>query len=93
MAKTQKALSVIRDEEEDKQPYVKQINNSLTMKLTQLNEFDPLTQNQSLFFDAYYRGDYFIGLLGSAGTGKCIGGEEYITIMVEDELANKLLSG
>ncbi len=32
--------------------------------------FDPLTDNQRLFFDAYKRGDYFITLHGVPGSGK-----------------------
>jgi len=40
------------------------------IKATELKKFEPLTQNQSLFFEAYRRGDYFTMLCGSAGTGK-----------------------
>jgi len=40
------------------------------IKAAELKQFAPLTTNQSLFFDAYKRGDYFIMLCGSAGTGK-----------------------
>jgi predicted ribonuclease YlaK len=39
-------------------------------KSSDLKQFDPLTENQKLFFEAYSRGDYFIMLTGSAGTGK-----------------------
>ena len=35
-----------------------------------MKTFQPLTDNQKLFFDAYKRGDYFIALHGVAGTGK-----------------------
>lgn len=45
-------------------------SNTLRIKLDHLKSFDPLTDNQKKFFDAYKRGDYFIGLLGSAGVGK-----------------------
>ena len=45
-------------------------NNHLTLRIGDLNTFDPLTQNQKLFFDAYKRGDYFVALHGVAGTGK-----------------------
>lgn len=50
----------------------KQTQNSsnLRIKLDHLNTFEPLTNNQKLFFDAYKRGDYFIALHGVAGTGK-----------------------
>ena len=40
------------------------------IKATELKAFDPLTTNQQKFFDAYARGDYFLMLCGSAGTGK-----------------------
>jgi len=43
---------------------------SLKIKLDNLKTFDPLTDNQKKFFDAYKRGDYFIALHGVAGTGK-----------------------
>ncbi len=35
-----------------------------------LKAFEPLTENQAKFFEAYKRGDYFTMLCGSAGTGK-----------------------
>ena len=46
------------------------INNTLKIKLDHLKTFEPLTENQRLFFDAYKRGDYFLALHGVAGTGK-----------------------
>jgi len=45
-------------------------SNALKLKLDHLKTFSALTENQTKFFDAYRRGDYFIGLLGSPGTGK-----------------------
>jgi len=42
----------------------------LKIKLDQMKTFDPLTDNQKKFYDAYKRGDYFIALHGVAGTGK-----------------------
>lgn len=45
-------------------------SNALKIKLDHLKTFEPLTDNQRLFFDAYKRGDYFIALHGVAGTGK-----------------------
>jgi phosphate starvation-inducible protein PhoH len=45
-------------------------NNGLRIKLDHLKTFDPLTENQKLFYDAYKRSDYFIALHGVAGTGK-----------------------
>jgi len=47
-----------------------QSSQPLRIKLDHLNTFQPLTNNQKLFFDAYTRGDYFIALHGVAGTGK-----------------------
>lgn len=46
------------------------MSNSLKIKIDHLKSFDALTPNQQKFFDAYRRGDYFIGLFGSAGVGK-----------------------
>lgn len=52
-----------------KQPAPKP-SNHLRLRIDDLKTFDPLTQNQKLFFDAYKRGDYFVALHGVAGTGK-----------------------
>lgn len=51
---------------------VKTLNtaNSLKIRIDNLKTFDPLTDNQKLFFDYYKRGDYFIGMFGSPGVGK-----------------------
>jgi phosphate starvation-inducible protein PhoH len=46
------------------------INNTLKLRLNDLKAFEPLTENQKKFFDAYKRQDYFIALHGVAGTGK-----------------------
>ena len=46
------------------------VSNALRIKLDHLKTFDPLTENQRIFFDAYKRGDYFLALHGVAGTGK-----------------------
>lgn len=43
---------------------------SLKIKIDDLKTFEPLTNNQRIFFDAYKRGDYFMALHGVAGTGK-----------------------
>jgi phosphate starvation-inducible PhoH-like protein len=45
-------------------------NNSLKIKLDHLKTIEALTPNQQLLIDNYNRGDYFIGILGSPGTGK-----------------------
>jgi phosphate starvation-inducible protein PhoH len=44
--------------------------NQLKLRLDNLKTFQPLTDNQKLFYDAYKQGDYFIALHGVAGTGK-----------------------
>ena len=46
------------------------VSNGLRIRQDQLKKFDPLTDNQKKFFDAYKIGDYFIALHGVAGTGK-----------------------
>jgi phosphate starvation-inducible PhoH-like protein len=45
-------------------------SNALKIKLDHLKTFQPLTDNQKIFFDAYKKGDYFVALHGVAGTGK-----------------------
>jgi len=51
-------------------PRLKSVNNTLKLRLDDLKTFDPLTENQKLFFEAYKRGDYFVALHCVAGTGK-----------------------
>jgi len=46
------------------------INNALKIKLDHLKTFEPLTENQRLFFELYKGGAYFMGLFGSPGVGK-----------------------
>lgn len=57
-------LSIIHQDIEPK------TSNSLKIKIDHLKTFEPLTNNQKIFFDSYKRGDYFIALHGVAGTGK-----------------------
>ena len=45
-------------------------SNALKIRIDHLKTFEPLTENQRLFFDAYKQGDYFVALHGVAGTGK-----------------------
>jgi predicted ribonuclease YlaK len=45
-------------------------NHHLKLRIDDLKTFDPLTQNQKKFFEAYKQGDYFVALHGVAGTGK-----------------------
>ena len=45
-------------------------SNSLKIKPDHLKTFEPLTENQALFFDMYRGGGYFMGLFGSPGVGK-----------------------
>lgn len=56
--------------EETKTKHQPAVSNALKIKLDHLKTFEPLTENQSRLFDSYKRGDYFIGVFGSAGTGK-----------------------
>ena len=45
-------------------------SNNLRLRIDDLKTFEPLTNNQKLFFEAYKRQDYFVALHGVAGTGK-----------------------
>jgi phosphate starvation-inducible protein PhoH len=56
--------------EEEKYAHQAITTNALRIKLDHLKTFEPLTENQRLFFEAYKRGDYFLALHGVAGTGK-----------------------
>ncbi len=71
MASSKKAAlkSVDNESLEIKSPRVA-VNNSLRIRIDDLRTFEPLTDNQKAFFDAYKRGDYFVALHGVAGTGK-----------------------
>jgi len=70
MAKVQRSRSVIAESVEEVPTHNYTKSNTLKMKLDHLKNFRPLTENQQKFFDAYRIGDYFIMLLGAAGTGK-----------------------
>ena len=59
---------VIESPQQEKQS--QRVANTLRIKIDDLKTFDPLTENQKKFFEAYKRGDYFIALHGVAGTGK-----------------------
>ena len=69
MARTSAAKKVvdINNEERESKPVA---SNQLKLRLDNLRTFQPLTDNQKLFYDAYKQGDYFIALHGVAGTGK-----------------------
>jgi phosphate starvation-inducible protein PhoH len=61
----------VANTEFDIQPKPKSpVNNTLKVRIDDLKTFEPLTENQKKFFDAYKRGDYFMALHGVAGTGK-----------------------
>ena len=77
-------------DDHDSQPKVAAISNALKIKLDHLKGFEPLTDNQKLFYDMYNGGGYFISLLGSPGTGKCQGEDVEVNLLVSDELYEKL---
>ena len=65
------ALKVVNDNDEQSEPTRQQrVNNTLRIKIDDLKTFEPLTENQKKFYDAYKRQDYFVALHGVAGTGK-----------------------
>ena len=49
---------------------VAKTTNQLRIRIDDLKTFQPLTENQKKFFEAYKRQDYFVALHGVAGTGK-----------------------
>lgn len=61
-------------------------HHSLKIRLDDLKTFQPLTENQKKFFDAYKQGDYFMALHGVAGSGKCIGEDELVDLIVPDHI-------
>ena len=63
-------LPIVHDTEERHTSSKVQQTNALRLKIDHLKTFEPLTDNQRLFYDAYKRGDYFLALHGVAGTGK-----------------------
>jgi predicted ribonuclease YlaK len=69
MASTRKKLAITNTEERE-QANTHHMSNSLKLRIDNLKTFEPLTENQKLFFDSYKRGDYFVALHGVAGTGK-----------------------
>ena len=70
MAKKPQAIQSFDDSETKDATRQHHTTNTLKLKIDNLKSFDPLTENQRKFFDGYRQGDYFIALLGSAGTGK-----------------------
>ena len=67
MSKKKNSANISFQETETEQP---RLNTPHKVKPSELKTFEPLTENQRKFFNAYDAGDYFIMLLGSAGTGK-----------------------
>lgn len=72
MSKRVGKLTVVENDpyENNNKSTAKITTNALRIKLDHLKTFDPLTENQRLFYEAYKRGDYFVALHGVAGTGK-----------------------
>ena len=58
------------ENDETKHTHQPSASNALKIKIDHLKTFEALTDNQSLFFDMYKGGGYFIGLFGSPGVGK-----------------------
>jgi phosphate starvation-inducible PhoH-like protein len=69
LASRKSPVKSLNDTLVEKQPRVI-VNNSLKIRMDDLKTFQPLTNNQKLFFESYKQGDYFIALHGVAGTGK-----------------------
>jgi phosphate starvation-inducible protein PhoH len=65
-----KTTLAIVDKDNDHREPKPVASNQLKLRLDNLKTFQPLTDNQKKFFDAYKQGDYFIALHGVAGTGK-----------------------
>ena len=63
-------LQIVESDNSTRQTKTKTGTHVLKVKIDDLKTFDPLTDNQKKFFDAYKRQDYFIALHGVAGTGK-----------------------
>ena len=70
MAKKPQVIQSFDDSETKDATRQHHTSNTLKLKIDNLKTFDPLTENQRKFFDAYRQGDYFIALLGSPGVGK-----------------------
>jgi phosphate starvation-inducible protein PhoH len=67
--KTNAALAVVEHGNDNREPKNNK-QNHLRIRIDDLKTFEPLTDNQKLFFDACKGGDYFVALHGVAGTGK-----------------------
>jgi predicted ribonuclease YlaK len=71
MARSKTSLAIV---DNDKIEPTKRIpngtSNHLKIKIDDLKTFQPLTENQKKFFEAYKRQEYFVALHGVAGTGK-----------------------
>ena len=67
MARALKKANDNNNEEREIKPIA---SNQLKIRLDNLKTFEPLTENQKKFYEAYKRGDYFVALHGVAGTGK-----------------------
>lgn len=98
MASTQKRITtaVMRREDAASQEsrqtqHQPKTQNALKIKIDNLRTLSPLTENQATFFDMYKRGDYCIGVLGSAGTGKCQGENVEVSLLVQDEFYEKFI--
>ena len=64
------AAEQLQDDENKTRQQQPLVNNSLKIKPDHLKTFEPLTENQRLFFEMYKGGAYFMGLFGCPGVGK-----------------------
>lgn len=63
-------LNVVENDNTTRTKAKPNTSHSLKVRIDDLKVFEPLTENQKIFFEAYKRQDYFIALHGVAGTGK-----------------------
>jgi predicted ribonuclease YlaK len=70
MARKQQTTNLGNDSDNEHKVVTPKPGTHLKIRIDDLKTFDPLTENQKLFFDAYKRQDYFMMLSGSAGVGK-----------------------
>jgi hypothetical protein len=78
----------------DKEPHNRQTN-ALKVRIDDLRTFQPLTDNQKIFFDAYKQGDYFVDMcqLRLDRVFKVTGNQAYIDFLNSRRIANNEFVG